>query len=111
MSDYEQHMGKVKLIRENADEDYFRQLAAENKQEWASYNDSWESVIRNSLYTKYVIVGDKVYEVIEKEELDGCDDIIHARKIGDGEYFFVLKFYNGGTCFSECIEEALTEAE
>lgn len=110
MSEYEQHMGKVKLIKTGADEEYFKSLAEQHGEKKESYHESWEEVVRDELYDDYVIVKDKVFKVTEREELEGYGDIIHARKTGEDEYFFVLKFYNGGTCFSECMEAALKNA-
>lgn len=110
MSDYEQHIGRAKLIRASADEDYFKKLAEENGETMSSYHEDWEEIIKSELHEKYIVVGDKVYEITEKKELDGCDDIVHAEKIGEDEFFYVLRFYNGGTCESECLVEAIEKA-
>ena len=42
----------------------------------------------------------------EKVEHDVDEEIIHAENIGE-EVHFQLKFYNGGACLEECLDEAM----
>lgn len=57
---------------------------------------------------EYFYVNDKLYKIIgDVKYEDGCEDISTLTKNEEGDYEFVMQFYNGGTCFSEMIEEAL----
>lgn len=46
------------------------------------------------------------YEVI-KEEIDASEDIGNASLCEDGKIRFELKYYNGGTCFSEMLDATM----
>jgi hypothetical protein len=62
------------------------------------------------LYDKYwkefAIHNNRLYRV-DKEKMDEYADIFNADDNGDGTYNFEVKFYNGGCCFIEAIDEAL----
>jgi hypothetical protein len=55
---------------------------------------------------KYYIFNHTLY-LIEKKEVDAYDDIIEADINEDNSISFVLRFYNGGACFSECLDKAI----
>jgi hypothetical protein len=42
-----------------------------------------------------------------KSEIDADDGIYQLTPNEDGTLSFTMRFYNGGTCLSECIEEEL----
>lgn len=53
-------------------------------------------------YFFYLVHENKVYEVKDKE-LEGYSDIYTMYPNNDGSYSYIMKFYNGGTCLSECL--------
>lgn len=109
MSDYEQHIGKVRMLKQNPDEQYYSELLTENGVTKEEFYDSFEEAVRSDLHEKYLVTKDAVFEIIENEELDGCDDIYFAKQTGDNEFTYVVRFYNGGCPFSEAVEQALTD--
>ena len=66
---------------------------------------------KESMYIKYVYNKGTLYEVIEHsgEREAGFLDI--TTKNEDGTVSFTYLFYNGGTCFSELLEEGLDKIE
>ena len=50
----------------------------------------------------------EIWEAIEHQELED-DDIYQLTPNSDGTISFTMRFYNGGTCLSECIEEGLEQ--
>jgi hypothetical protein len=46
---------------------------------------------------------------MEHKELDGEDDINNLTENEDGTISFVTRFYNGGTCLTEMLEDGLKE--
>lgn len=56
---------------------------------------------------KFLRIYDKLYEITDAEYED--EDIYEMYPNEDGSYSYVMKFYNGGTCLSECLEEKLNE--
>ena len=81
--------------------------------EMPTYMDSWIEVFRDHFdgYNKnrdeYVIVGESVFKMIEHKETDDEDYFMNLTENSDGTISFHGQFYNGGTCFSEMIEEAV----
>jgi hypothetical protein len=59
---------------------------------------------------KLAFVGDKTYE-IDEIKIDPYADICEASRNPDGSIHFLLKFYNGGTCFNEMFNDAIKQME
>jgi hypothetical protein len=64
---------------------------------------------RKSVNEEYFIHGDKLYRIIDHEESDSEEYFMKLGRNNDGSISFVGQFYNGGTCFSEMLEEALDD--
>jgi len=62
----------------------------------------------DELEDEYFFHGGKLYSMT-KDEQEEYQDIIKAKTNKDGTIDYELKFYNGGTCFDECLDEALDE--
>jgi hypothetical protein len=58
---------------------------------------------------EYFIHNDKLYRVIDHVETDAEDCFMKLSRNHNGSISFVGSFYNGGTCFSEMLDEALDE--
>jgi len=57
-------------------------------------------------YEKAIIVNGLVYEIKYSKVYD-YEDIFTSSKNSDGSISFEVKYYNGGCCLGEAIEEAL----
>ena len=64
---------------------------------------------RERVPEEYFIHGEKLYRVIDHEESNDEDYFMKLSRSEDGSISFIGQFYNGGTCFSEMLEEALDE--
>ena len=73
----------------------------------SKYCDSWSEMLCDKLYQQYVIVGEEVYKVIEKNHRGIDEDIFEAYDNGDGTINYEVMYYDGGCSFDEAIEEAL----
>ncbi len=111
MSDMEHHVGKLRKITINPGhtvEDWAREKCQSNGfHEKAPYNWTWWDQLWDHYPNKYFKANEEVWEAIEHRELDASDDIYELTPNEDGTVSFVMRFYNGGTCFSESIEEGL----
>ena len=58
---------------------------------------------------EYFIHGENLYRVIDHVESDSDDYFMKLSRNSDGSVQFIGQFYNGGTCFSEMLEEALDD--
>lgn len=56
-------------------------------------------------YSKFLISNNKLYEIIDSKYED--TDIYEMYPNVDGSYSYVMRFYNGGTCLSECLQNKL----
>lgn len=112
MSHMEFHAGRLKELnlRGNSVEDWCKlQCEVEGTKELTA--PTWvEQFTWSSPRSKdYVVVGDHVYYLAEHFAGDDMDYEMRLFPQEDGTISFVGQFYNGGTCFEEMIEEALTE--
>ena len=108
MSDYESHSGKLRLVEAKENETFEQQckrLWIENGQDESEYE---EGELFSEFYEKYFHVKGRVWEVFEHEEFGDDEDMfcrLHDNK--DGTLSFHTRFYNGGTCMSEMVEDEL----
>lgn len=61
--------------------------------------------IQERYYKTHIILGGLVYEVTQIKKTN-YDDIFEMNPSGDGEFEFLLKYYNGGCGFDEAMEAA-----
>lgn len=116
MSDYESHSGKLRKVLPNEGET-FEQLCKRLWNEEAINGDEYteedyeEGGLFSDFSEKFISDDDKaVWEIFDHEELGEDEDAfckIHENK--DGTYSFHSRFYNGGTCLSEMIEDSIGE--
>lgn len=112
MSQNEFHSGKLKKLDLEGKtlEEWCEAKCKEKEIEKRSWHDSWEEAMRDEGSEVYIIVDDEVYEVIDHYEADDDDPyFIRMTPQEDGTIAFVTQFYNGGTCFSECMEDGIKE--
>lgn len=112
MSHTEFHAGKLELLdlRGLTIEEWCKlQCVKENVTELKA--TSWLNQFNWSSPSceNYIIVGDKIYKILEHFTGDDMDYEMRLFPQEDGSISFVGQFYNGGTCFEEMIEEALTQ--
>ena len=114
MSDMESHIGKLRKvdIPENYSiEDWCREKCEDNgvPSMLPELYDSWQETLKYHLdfYETYFFINGEVWEVFEHTELVD-DDMFIMEPNEDGTISFTMRFYNGGTCLSECIEEGIT---
>lgn len=113
MSDMETHHGKLRKVQfaeGQTLEDWCKAKCEElGYTEMATYNSTWEEQLRCEVDNKYFFVKGDVWEAVEHTRIRDDGDIYFLQPNEDGTLTFVYRFYNGGTCLSECIEEDLSE--
>jgi hypothetical protein len=114
MSHTETHVGKLRKVNfEGLTIEQWCEARCKEKGRLtlASYNDSWKEELRDSVQEKYFFIKDEIWEAFDHIKEDDGSDIYHMQKNEDGTITFVMQFYNGGTCLSECIEEGLEKIQ
>ena len=108
MSEDKFYTGKLKIAYKGNDlEGFAKDYILNNKLNHADYWDNYLEHFEDEASDNYVVVGDIVYEVVERSSNNTYDDIFEASRNEDGTIDFTVKYYNGGCCFSEAIETAL----
>lgn len=112
MSYTEIHIGKLRKV----------DLAGQTIEQWAenecnklgvttrsSYISTWwlQFIDEGNNYKKYFMVRGEIWEAFDHIEFDEDQDIDQFIPQPDGTIHFVTKFYNGGTCLSEMVEEGV----
>lgn len=72
---------------------------------------SWEEMLSEKFYDKYIIANDTVYEIMKKIQLDADDDIYEASANPDGTITYDVQFYNGGCSFEEAVAMVIDDIE
>lgn len=108
MSDYETHSGKIKKLipfENESFEDQCKRLWILNGELEDEYD---EGFLFEKFYKKYLNIKDKeIWEIFD--HVDYGDDDMYCRlfKNNDDSYSFDTRFYNGGTCITEMLEDEL----
>jgi hypothetical protein len=82
--------------------DFIEELWHESDTASENANDQ---IYSNNLEDKYQFINLTLYEIKDFEDLDLDRDIAEISKNEDGSINFEFKYYNGGTCLSELLEE------
>lgn len=118
MSQTEFHTGKLYSVKiEKSLEETCRAIAARRHIE---LGEDWQEDFRDAFDEykdktgsvqgeEYFIHGENLYRVIDHEESSDEEYFMKLNRNSDGSLSFIGQFYNGGTCFSEMLEEALDE--
>jgi hypothetical protein len=110
MSEMEAHVGKLRKVQRNEGqsvEDWcIEKCEADDEFELPHFYKSFEEFFRDNHYEEFFFVDDEIWEIFDHTELDD-DDIYEMTPNPDGTVSFTMRFYNGGTCLCECIEEGL----
>lgn len=111
MSRIELHIGTVKKVDTQGltiEEWCQRECEKLGVTELTYGNSNYFEVLADiTKYNKFLKIKDKLYEITDVEYED--DDIYEMYPNEDGSYSYVMRFYNGGTCLSECLEWKLNE--
>ena len=108
MSNYEHHVGKIKLVDENFTKEKLEKILSEDDIDEENTLEELEgretySIYNNNYDVKYVVHKDKLFQITEHKDFG--DDLYVQNLLDNGE--FTMLFYNGGTCFSEMLEESI----
>jgi hypothetical protein len=117
MSQTEFHTGKLYTVKiKNNLEETCRSIATRHNielgEDWQEdFRDKFnEYEYKNKRTTEeYFIHGEKLYRVIDHEESEDSEYFMKLSREDNGSISFIGQFYNGGTCFSEMLEEALDD--
>lgn len=113
MSSMESHVGKLRKVQRNEGqsiEDWCREKCEDNgvPSMLPELYDSWQETLKYHLdfYETYFFIDGEVWEILDHRDLDDSDTY-EMTPNPDGTISFIMRFYNGGTCLTECIEEGL----
>ena len=116
MSDYEHHRGNLILIEKTSTEDqehFFKRVMGDlfkedAYKEYLEHNNIQEFFDDCDAYNEFFYKDEySIYKVEDHEEVNPYDGVQVLRQNLDGSLYFEMRFYNGGTCLSEMIEESL----
>jgi hypothetical protein len=114
MSDMEQHVGKLRKVQRNSGqsiEDWCREKCQDLgvPSMLPELYDSWQETLKYHLdfYETYFFVNGEIWEAFDHTELDADSDLYQLTPNEDETLSFTMRFYNGGTNLSECIEAEL----
>ena len=79
-----------------------------DNRELPSWCDSYQEILRDEFYQKYVVYNGILYDV-DKENIDPESSVFKASVNDNGTINFEVRYYNGGCSFDEAIETALEE--
>lgn len=115
MSETVHYTGKLKPIhclQNETFEDLCKRILKENGYtKLSTWFSTYEEMLSDELYGEYVIVNQKLYQIVKKENKDTEFDIFNAHKNQDGTIDYEVMYYNGGCSFQEALEYSLENIE
>jgi len=109
MSDYESYKGTIKKIEREEGEslaDQCKRICISRKGDKLEY---YEGLLFDEFYDDYLKINGELWEVVSKKAKDPDDSYCDIESNEDGTFSFNTRFYNGGTCLTEMIEDAIKE--
>lgn len=77
--------------------------------QWDDMYESWVECLRDEGYRHVYVRGDIIYE-IQDTHLDEVDGFVEGTRNDDGSYDYYINYYNGGTSFTEVMDEVIVKA-
>jgi hypothetical protein len=115
MSQTETHFGKLRRVVFPEGQTLEQWCEAKcnelGKTELSSWCKTWYEQLRDVNDEDVYFANDELWETIEDFSAEEGDDIYQMHLNENGTVTYVMQFYNGGTCLSECIEESLARLE
>ena len=110
MSEMEFHFGKLKKVDLNGKtiEEFCEEKCKKNNYTLSRWENNYTELLLSIEHGKYHLVDNELYEIISDNYSDD-PYISHLTKNADGTFDYIFSFYNGGTCFSEMVKDAITE--
>ena len=107
MSEQQTQRGKFKEIdlKGKTIEEYCKEYCI-NRGLTKSNCETWREVFLDIYWNKFFVVNDRLFKIIEIENLDN-NHYTQIDKINGDTYSFYSIYYNGGTCLTECLEDEL----
>lgn len=114
MSNYENHKGKLilqKRLETEVDKDYLKRVLGDNfnEEKYSEFNNILDYIYINDLEKTFFYINNNLYLNTEYKELDPYEDIQELEGNEEDGYTYHMRFYNGGTCLSEMIEDSLNK--
>ena len=88
-------------------EEKCKELCHERGDELTQQYGSYREMLEDNLSNWYIILNNKLYRIDDNEVDD--DYYCNITEHDDGSYTYVARFYNGGTCLRECLENELNK--
>ena len=113
MSEIKHIKGKLKLVKPPQGktlQDFAEQYLIEKNYTISDYNRKYHNgnyvfMLADAFNDDFIIINNILFRV-ESSELDPDDEILNfTYNSSDDSYDFECKFYNGGTCLPEMLEE------
>ena len=109
MSNTEMHTGFLREIDLEGFslEEKCKELCDQHNMQISEWYASYKDLLEDRLSNWYIILNNKIYRIDDNEVDD--DYYCNITEHDDGSYTYVARFYNGGTCLHECLENELNK--
>ena len=114
MSEVERHIGKIRKIELNGmmPEEWYQKECEKRGISKPDFYDTWKQCYNDEFWPlSPAEVDGELWEIVEDREEDDTEYLSILKKNPDGTYDYLMQFYNGGTCLSEMLEEAIKREE
>jgi hypothetical protein len=114
MSETEFRVGKIKEICKEQ-ETFEQKVNKLSEQTGISFEELTEDYEFGSKEMKwggdYVYANKKLFKILKDSNIEEDQDLCEATVAEDGTIDYKLRYYNGGTCYNEMLEEALSKLD
>lgn len=114
MSEVVRHIGKIRKVELNGltPEEWYQKKCEARGVSKPDFYDTWKSCYNDEFWPLSTIeVNGEMWEIVDDKVEDDTENISILKKAPDGSYDYLMQFYNGGTCLTEMLEEAMKERE
>lgn len=107
MSDYKAYTGKLKKIEFLNDNETLEELQYRAYLDFGGKGKYYKNILFEDFYDDFLIIENNLYKIMDLNETDPYDNYCIINKNEDSTFSFSTRFYNGGTCLSEMLEDTI----
>lgn len=114
MNEVRRHIGKIRKVELNGmtPEEWYQKECEKHGISNPDYCYTWKECYNDEFWPFIPVeVDGELWEIVEDREEDDTEDLSLLKKNPDGTYDYLMQFYEGETCLTEMLEEAIKREE
>jgi hypothetical protein len=110
MSETVTYKGKLQKVAEGKEgiEAWCKQFVEYKQRTLEGVYEDYTEMVIDEYYPEIIEANEILFKVLSRDKIDN-EDIFQMKDLGNGEYEYLVQYYNGGCSFPEALEHSLND--